>query len=182
MNVTNLKYKQKGTFAIEFAIVGLFLGILLMVTIDSTIKISTKGKLDRLSFSSVNLLKERTQLYNESYLTTQADANLVFDVVKSSFGRTLANFDSTKFGALIEEQTYQSDGTANTLVTYTEGTNCQPSQTLSSVEGDLSVVTSWGRQATLYRVTLCYETENLIANLLNAGFTTVQSSSVIVGR
>lgn len=50
MNVTNLKYKQKGTFAIEFAIVGLFLGILLMVTIDSTIKISTKGKLDRLSF------------------------------------------------------------------------------------------------------------------------------------
>lgn len=182
MNAINLKYKQKGVFAIEFAIVGVFLGILLMVTIDSTIKISTKGKLDRLSFSSVNLLKERTQLYEEDYLTTQDDANLVFDVVKNSFKRTLTNFDATKFGALIEEQTYQSDGTANTLVTYTDGATCQPSQTLSSVEGDLSVLTSWGRQATLYRVTLCYETENLIENLLNAGFTTVQSSSVIVGR
>jgi len=182
MNAINLKSKQKGAFAIEFALVGVFLGILLMVAIDSAIKISTKGKLDRLSFSSVNLLKERTQLYGESYVTSQADANLVFDVVTNSFSRTNGSFDSTKFGMLIEEQTYQTNGTPNSVVSYQDGQVCQPAQLLSALEGDLSVVTSWGRQATLYRVTLCYETENLLANLIDSGFSRVQSSSVIVGR
>ena len=182
MNAINSKSKQRGAFAIEFALVGLFLGLLLMVAIDSTVKISTKGKLDRLSFSSVNLLKERTQLYGESYTTSQADADLVVDVVTNSFGRTIASFDSSKFGVLIEEQTYQSNGTPNAVVTYRDGINCQPAQVLSVIEGDLSVVTSWGRQATLYRVTLCYETENLLANLIDSSFSTVQSSSVIVGR
>lgn len=182
MNAINLKFNQKGAFVLEFSIVALFLGVLLMFTIDTAIKISTKGKLDRLSFSSVNLLKERTQLYDDDYQTTSSDAQIIYDVVKGSFQRTQASFDSNKFGMLIEEQTYQTNGTPNALVTHNDGQTCQPAQTLSALEGDLSVVTSWGRQATLYRVTLCYETENLISNFTDTGFTTVQSSSVIVGR
>lgn len=182
MNAISLKSKQMGSFVLEFSFIALFLGILLMFTIDTAIKISTKGKLDRLSFSSVNLLKERTQLYGDVYQTTSADAQVVYDVVERSFERTQSSFDSGKFGMLIEEQTYQTNGTPNALVTHAGGQSCQPAQALSVLEGDLSVVTSWGRQATLYRVTLCYETENLLSNFTNTGFTTVQSSSVIVGR
>ena len=117
------------------------------------------------------------QNYNGTYTNSAGQKLVISDYGEGAFQFTVTWGENDEWGCL-----FDADGTANTLVTYAEGTNCQPAQTLSSVEGDLSVVTSWGRQATLYRVTLCYETENLIANLLNAGFTTVQSSSVIVGR
>ena len=183
MKEINSKSSQKGTFTIEFAFVGLFMGILFMFTGDAIAKLSMKGKLDRLSYSATSLVKERTQLYGEDYLTTDADANVVFDVVSGSLERTTGSYEDERFGMVIEEQTYTADQTANPLKTLRRGVQqCELEQTLGDLQSNLSVVTSWGRQATLYRVTLCYSTDNMVEELLDNGFNMVSSSSVVIGR
>lgn len=186
MKEMNSIYKQKGTFTIEFALVGVFFAMLLLFSVDMLIKLSMKGKLDRLSYSIVSVLKERTQLYEgrDNYLQ-DSEGELLFTVVKNSLARNTGNFDASKLGMRIEEQTYQDDinFTPNTLVTKTFPANaCPVGTSLSSIEEDLSVESTWRRKTTLYRVTLCYETDNLIADILSNGFTKVQSSSVIIAR
>lgn len=73
MNDRNLKSKQRGIFSIEFAIVGICFSLLLAFSGDVIIKLSIKGKLDRLSYSLVNVLKERTQLYGMDYQLTSEE-------------------------------------------------------------------------------------------------------------
>lgn len=179
--------KQKGTFSVEFAIVAVVFAVFLAFTNDMVVKMSMKGKLDRLSFSAVSVIKERTQLYEKSgtvdYTMSSAEVGSIYTVLERSMQRTTSSFSSSKFGMLLEEQTYASDGTRNALATFTQGANqCQVTTSLTSLESDLAVTTSWGRKSTLYRVTLCYETDNGVAGLLDNGFTTVTSSSVILGR
>ncbi len=179
----NSKSKQRGLFSVEFAIVGGVLGLLLLFTFDVVAKIAMKGKLDRLSFSAVSLVKERTQLYGDDYTMSGADAGLVYRVIRKSLARTTGDYDSNNFGMRLEEQTYATDHSANALQTFNRGNQtCAVQQQLSEIEDDLSVVTTWGRKATLYRVTLCYETDDLLTSVLGSGFTTVSSSSVVIGR
>ena len=180
---TGRKSKQQGAFAIEFAIVGLLCGVLIVFASDIIIKISMKGKLDRLSYSAVSLIRERTQLYDEYMQMSAADVDLIYRVVSSSLSRTTTSFDSARFGMHIEEQTYDSGNNPNALVVFNRGAQvCTVAQTLAQREGDLSVVTTWGRKSALYRVTLCYETENLVAGIVESGFTRVSSTSVSLGR
>lgn len=181
-----LKLKQTGNFSVEFAIVGIFFSLLLVFSGDVIIKLSVKGKLDRLSFSLVNVLKERTQLYSATSQINTGEAQALQKIAENSLNRTLGTFDKSKFGILVEELTFHGIGVANAnaLNPFPLGTQrCAVSQTLDKL-ANLSVVTSWGRQASLYRVTLCYETDNWIGDLLDTGkeFTTVSSSSVMIGR
>ncbi len=170
-------------FAIEFSVIGLLFGVLIVFAQDMTIKLSMKGKLDRLSYSAVSLIRERTQLYDENMYMTATDANLIDRVVRASLSRTTGSFESGKYGMRIEELTYNSSNNPNVLVVFNRGAQiCNVTQTLSQREGDLSVTTTWGRKSPLYRVTLCYETDNLLAGKLDSGFTTVSSTSVSLGR
>lgn len=183
MKEINLKSNQTGVFTIEFAIVGLLLGVLIMFTGDVLVKLSMKGKLDRLSYSAASLVKERTQLYGEDYVTTGADADIVFTVISRSLERTTGQYELERFGMVIEEQTYAADSTPNALRTMNRGgRDCNLDETLGDIENGLTVETSWGRQTTLYRVTLCYFTDNIVEDLLDNGFNIVSSSSVIIGR
>lgn len=174
--------KQRGTFTVEFSIVAVLFAILITFTNDVLVKISMRGKLDRLSFSAASIIKERTQLYSEEYKMTATDSTFIYNILSSSFARTTSTFDAQKFGMRLEEQTYDDSHNANALVTYSAAGSCDVSYTLTSIEGALSVTTTYGRKSTLYRVTLCYETENLVAGMLSNGFSTVSSSSVIIGR
>lgn len=180
------KSRQKGAFAIEFAIVGVLFGVLLVFAQDMIIKLSMKGKLDRLSYSAVSIIRERTQLYNEVQALSQDgnDADLIYEVIRDSLSRTTGSFDSTKFGMLIEVQTYSTiTNDPYPLDVFTRGSqNCAVEQTLDQIESVLSVTTTWENKTPLYRVTLCYETDNLVAGMLDGGFTTVSSTSVSLGR
>ncbi|BDU39731.1 ATP-binding protein [Vibrio nigripulchritudo] len=180
--MTSLRSNQVGNFTVEFAIVGAFVALLLVFSGDVIIKISTHGKLDRLSYSLVNVLKERTQLYDNDYRITQDEANAIIAIGRNSLNRTIGGFNANRFGARVEELTFRSIGNPNPLRTFhIGGRRCQVSQTLDNMR-DLSVVTSWERQATLYRITLCYETDNWFGSLIGEQFTTVSSSSVMLGR
>ncbi|MDB1123137.1 tight adherence pilus pseudopilin TadF [Vibrio algarum] len=167
------------------SIVSMAFVMMLMFAGDLVAKISMKGKLDRLSFSAASVAKERTQLYSEDYKMSNQQLNDIYDVMAKSLKRTYTNYSQADFGMLYEEQTYSTSGVTNALVTWnsTGGITCSVSENLSQIESNLAVTTSWGRKSTLYRVTLCYETENwLIGFALGSGFTRVTSSSVILGR
>lgn len=177
------RLKQKGTFTIEFAIVGLFLSLLFIFAGDMTIKLAHKGKLDRLSYSLVNILKERTQLYGKDFQIKQSQIDSIVNIATDSLRRTVQQFEDANFGYLIEAVTFNQAQKPSYQAFAPTGTGarCQTEQTLEQMQ-HLSKITTWGRRATLYRVTLCYETDNWIGDLLDMDFTTVQSDAVMIGR
>ena len=178
----NFKSKQRGTFSIEFSLIAIAFSMLLVFSGDVIIKLAVKGKLDRLSFSLVSILKERTQLYGEDYTIKAAETNAVYQIGEHSLQRTMQSYTASDFGALIEEQTFDNGGTANAAVRFYVGTlRCNVSDFLSELT-HVSVVTSWGRQASLYRVTLCYDTDNWFGSLVGERFTRINSSSIMIGR
>lgn len=189
MSAVNLKfnqraYKQRGTFSIEFAIIGIFFSLLLAFSGDVIIKLSVKGKLDRLSFSLVNIVKEQTQFYDpdSNQALLKVDAQKLKKIAKNSLARTLGTFDVDNFGMLVEEVKFSEKNTVGSFVSYDLAPNtCVVKNTLQELKS-ISVVSSWDRQVPLYRVTLCYETENWIGDLLGEQFTTVSSSAVMIGR
>ncbi|WP_318443350.1 tight adherence pilus pseudopilin TadF [Photobacterium leiognathi] len=56
--------KQQGSFIIELAFVLMFLCLLTLFTADIAMQLFARTKLDRVSYSLVNVLKERTRFYN----------------------------------------------------------------------------------------------------------------------
>jgi tight adherence protein F len=193
MKDPNLIFRQRGAFAIEFAIVGLLLGVLLAFAQDAIINISMKGKLDRLSYSAVSIVKERTQLYSGDPPGSDAgfdlnnpmaasDATNIYTAMKQSLSRTTGSFDESKFGMRLEELTY--DGNNASLVIYKEGSlDCEVQSSLADTEKQdaLQITTTLERHPPIYQITLCYDTD-LVADLLSKGFERVSSTSVAVGR
>lgn len=170
--------KPRGNFTVEFAIVGLFFSLLLVFSGDVIIKLATKGKLDRLSYSLVSVLKERTLLYSDSGdEVLPAEAVNLKTIAVNSLNRTFTNFEDEDFSMCVEGLTFDASNSAKPV-------NYSCSWTASETLAELStfsVITSM-QQAPVYRVTLSYETDNWICVLLGETFTTVTSSSVMVGR
>jgi tight adherence protein F len=182
MSVTNSISNQRGVFIVEFTMMLFSLVLFVLFSMDVMFKVSTKGKLDRVAFSAVSIAKERTQLYDSRNVFSDADADMIYSILSASMGRTMGDFDSSQFGMRFEAQNYNSDGTTLAVDTFNRGIDCNSSATLSDLEPDLRVNTSWGRNANIYRVTTCYETDNYVAGFLGNGFTTVGSTAVMVGR
>ncbi len=178
-----LQNHSNGTFMVEFSIVGVILALALVFCADTVIKLTVKGKLDRMSYSGVSIIKERTQLFNDSsFIITKAQFDKSDKIIQNSLKRTMANFDSSKFGSLLEVQTYQTNAsmTPKALITHKGGSlTCSPPDAL---DPDLAVVTSWGRKTTLYRLTLCYDTDNWYGDLVGEDYKIVSSTSLMVGR
>ncbi|NRB42226.1 MAG: ATP-binding protein [Pseudomonadales bacterium] len=170
--------RQHGNFSVEFAIVGVVFSLLIVFSGDVIMKLSLKGKLDRLSYSGVSILKERNEFYDEDYNVTQADAEQLQVILKQSLQRTLAAFDESLLGVHIEKADFTSAAPRDA---YNIGQDCQPATSLNELE-HLSVVTSWDRQSALYRVSLCYDSDNWFGALVGENYTRVSSSSVIIGR
>lgn len=186
MSVKSLNYSQRGTFTVEFAIVGLIFSLLFVFSGDVIIKLAYKGKLDRLAYSLVNIVKERTQLYDDSYSLTPANVTTVANIAEASLRRMITDFDSNKFGYVIEAVTFDASHRStyqafSSNVVGNSAIQCNTPNKLNQMM-HLSKITTWGRPSTLYRVTLCYETANWIGDLLNMNFTRVESDAVMIGR
>lgn len=173
--------KEQGNFTVEFAIVAVFFSMLLVFSGDIITKLSVKGKLDRMSYSVANIVKERTQLFDESsFSITESEYKKADAIAQASLSRTLESFDSKLFGSVLEVQTFNNNFAPNDLQTFSSGNiACDIGDPLSP---DLSVITSWGRKATLYRITLCYETDNWFGELIGGEFKVVNSRSIAIGR
>jgi len=182
MNALNLKFKQRGTFSVELAIVGIFFSLLLAFSGDVIIKLSVKGKLDRLSYSLVNVVKERTQLYDANYQLTAKEVDDIDTLAQRSLQRTFGAFEADNYGLLVEELSFEEVDKPNPIIAESRGgMTCQVGQSIRDLEY-LTVVSNRGREMPLYRVTLCYQTSNWIGDLLGKKFTNVMSDSVVIGR
>ncbi len=144
--------KQYGTFTVEFSIVAIALSFLLAFTFDVVSKQSVKGKLDRLSHSAVNVIKERTQLYPEQPNIDESNIETVHGILKQSLTRTMGDFSELKFGAIYE----QFIGSTGQVESIPKGLNCTQKKNIEGLK-HLSPITSFDRKASLYQVTLCYE-------------------------
>ncbi|WP_077773210.1 tight adherence pilus pseudopilin TadF [Salinivibrio sharmensis] len=185
MKPLRFKSHQQGNFTVEFAIVGVFFALLLVFSADIIIKLSVKGKLERMTVSAANIIKERTELFGEDdFEVGSAQAEEAYTIVKNSLTRTMSNFDSTKFGfALhVRQGVGETDEDDQTKIisqwSAPSGTLCQA----APPSKDLSFTTTFGRPATLYQVTLCYDTENWYGNLIGEDFSRVSSRAVVMGR
>jgi tight adherence protein F len=172
---------QKGNFTVEFALVGVFFALLLAFSGDIIMKLAIKGKLDRMTFSATSVIKERKQLFDDSYDLTTDDGDKAFQIVENSLKRTMGSFDEDKFGFVATSYSYSTGSVVET----TSIVRPQGGTILCTVKpptSDMFVTTSWGRTLTLYQVTLCYETGNWYGNLIGETFNRVQSYSVVMGR
>lgn len=178
-----LHVNQHGNFIVEFAIVGVFFSLLLVFSADIVVKLAYKGKLDRMSYSAVNIIKERTELAGADKFDLRPDAedvlgefSLLYETVLSSLKRTSASFDENKFGFHLHVVNYDKE--RNLDRHDNRGINCQPSKPRK----ELDFITTFGRHATLYQVTLCYDTPSWYGQIIGQDFSRVSSRSVVMGR
>ncbi|QIL85346.1 ATP-binding protein [Vibrio sp. HDW18] len=177
----NLPVKlQQGNFTVEFAIVGVFFAMLLVFSADIVVKLAYKGKLERLSYSAVTIIKERTEVYGTDHFDFDpnqqigSEATQLYEITLSSLKRTTSNFNSEKFGFQIR----MVRDNKNVRAPFKQGIDCNNTQSLQ----DLDFITTFGRHATLYEVTLCYDTPSWYGHLIGQQFSRVSSRSVSMGR
>jgi tight adherence protein F len=172
---------QRGNFTVEFALVSVFFALLLAFSGDIIMKLAIKGKLDRMAFSAASIIKERKQLFDDSYDLTTDEGNKAFQIVENSLKRTMGSFDENKFGFVLTAYSYSTGAiVAKTSIVRPEGGSVLCS--IKEPTTDMFVTTSWGRTLTLYQVTLCYQTGNWYGHLIGKTFNRVQSYSVVMGR
>ncbi|MDD1781723.1 pilus assembly protein TadF [Enterovibrio sp. ZSDZ35] len=184
--MTNLANKQRGVFSIELAMILVGFSLIIVFTMDVVTKQSVKGKLDRLSYSVVSLLKERTQLFDGEERMTNGEAAAALALVSNSLTATMNSFEASRVGILIEQQRFNSEQQAipsvNGVNIYKVGEyDCEPVARLST-KAELSPVTNFGNRLSLYQVTLCYQTDNLFGSLIGKSWELARSTSISIGR
>ena len=93
MRGQNLMVNQKGNFTVEFALVAIGFIWLLAMTSGIVANQSTKGRLDRLSYSIASVIKERTQLYDEKDVIDPLQIDQMYSLVEQSLTRTMGNYN-----------------------------------------------------------------------------------------
>ncbi|WP_139312231.1 tight adherence pilus pseudopilin TadF [Vibrio ponticus] len=181
MSVINLPSKQAGSYMVELSLVAMVFAMLFVFSGDLTIKLGYQGKLDRLAYSMANIVRERTQLYDTDMALNQEQALTIGGIAESSLARTVAGFDPSLFGYVIESLQFDDEGVSTSAAFQSSQSACVLNGNISSLE-HISKMTSWERRATLYRVTLCYETDNWFGSLFGGGFRTIQSDAITLGR
>jgi tight adherence protein F len=190
--VHNFSSEQRGNFTVEFAIVGVIFALLLVFSGDLIVKLSVKGKLDRMAFSAVSVLKERTELFDKqpsndkealgdkytlddnTFDVTDKQALDTYRIVEHAMQRTMGHFDSRRFGFVLDVRR----GNYVKHWTPTTGIYCQSIMPARN----LSFTTIWGRPATIYQISLCYRTDNGFGALIGQNFRQVSSRAVMIGR
>lgn len=189
-----MRERQRGAFAVEFSIIGIIMFALLFFSVDVAIKLGMKGRLDRLSYSAVNLIKEQTSLAEDYSFS----ATNVFKIIRNSLYRTTAQgaFDENNLTVLVEILSTEISGNAlsTTQTSSLSGNSSSPLGTgsgtpLKNYVDSLatSVVTETddsgntqdiiltlapylgdGNYADVYQVSVCYKTENWYGEFIDS--------------
>lgn len=170
--------KQSGTFAVEFAVLAFGLVFLIAFCGDVVMRLATHGKLDRIAYSSVSMIRERTALFSgvDMKASDSTQFNDLWSIAQSSLQRVMGGYEVEKFGMVLEVLTFDDTGVAQPLIIFTDSddSNCQVSSALGSIIS--------GSATSLYRVTLCYQTDNWFGSLIGKDYGLVRSNALSVGR
>ncbi|MFV8413596.1 tight adherence pilus pseudopilin TadF [Vibrio owensii] len=171
--------KQKGTFAIEFSIVAFVFAAVITFSMDVAVKLSHKGKIDRLSHSLVNVIRERTQLYSGVEQLTGIDADEIYQIAASKLEGSIPQFAPNLLGVNVEAAFY--DDTEN-FVSFKRGdVECG----VPHIKEDFvkhTVQREDGKRHPVYNVNICYSINNIFSVGDFGKTTTIESESWAVGR
>jgi tight adherence protein F len=177
----NNKKKQAGVFIVEFALLATFMSLLILFTADVVIKQNMLGNLDKLSYSAVNLLKERNELYAGEEEATEQEVIDVRNLLVTSLSDSIGGFELNEFSLTFEQQLVDNDNHTATGPEFNLNGGCTINTSLASlitaIPG-LAPISNGGRRARVYQVTLCYNT----TNFFGAGKTTISAFSFSLGR
>lgn len=184
--MTSSANKQRGVFAIEMAMILLGFSLIMVFTMDVVVKQSVKGKLDRLSYSSVSLIKERTQLFDGEETMSYFEIVQVFSLVTKSLNSTMGTFEIGRLGMYVEQQRFDANKQPippqQNVHRFSLGAyECAPDDRLDNLT-HLAPVTQFDNKLTLYRVTLCYRTDNWFGDIVGGTFERARSIATSIGR
>lgn len=160
--------KQKGSFVIELAFVLMFLCLLTLFTADIAMQLFTRAKLDRVSYSLVNVLKERTRFYEGNNTLTQSNYNHIYSIA----GKLLPD---TNYNVLIN-----STAPIMTITPNVKSVACSP----VAIDPALIPISSLtGVKFPVYQVTVCASFNSWFGKFTHGKNTfVIQSTSVMPGR
>lgn len=147
---------KKGAVTIEFFFMVLLLGILFAFMADLVILRSTLGKLDSASFSLVNVLRERTQLYGGRTHITDDDLTQMRQLAKLSL---FGDKNSEQKVYVVLEYWERTTAGRETLLVKGDKDICSPHNPIKDLK-DLSPYSEAfqrERKVPLYQVTLCVD-------------------------
>lgn len=182
---------NRGSVTIEFVVMLLVLLFMLVFMADLAILRSNMGKLDNLSYSLVNVLRERTQLYGKGHEAIQSPE--VGNFRKLAKGMFFGDPESDKELYIVLNSIQFKNTTTPTEkpqiknnITLGDTAQCTPTTNLKDVDyiAPRSEINN-NRIIPLYQVTVCIPSYSIfkaiIAGDASAG-RTLRSSSIAVGR
>ncbi|WP_386695795.1 tight adherence pilus pseudopilin TadF [Lonepinella sp. MS14435] len=194
--IKSFSSNKKGSVTIEFVLIMIVLAVIFAFMADLVFVRSTLGKLDNASYSLVNILRERNQLYNGSETFSENEEEIDKDdltIFKKLASRILygEKHDYNDVMIVLEQLTF-TGATSSTLTTLGDTSKCKPSTTLDQ-RANLSPrserIDNNGnqRKIPLYQVTVCMETGSGLFRALVAGDSAksngmLRSTSLAVSR
>lgn len=187
--IKNFLKSKKGAVTIEFFFMVLLLGILFAFMADLVMLRSTLGKLDNASFSLVNILRERTQLYGRRAELTNDDLKQFEQLAKLLI---YGDKNSKEHVYVVLEHWWQ-DGVNDRTQRFpasSANSKCTPYKDIAELK-DLSPRSEYvenERKIPMYQVTLCVDTRYSLfkALLLNEATKTnlglIRSSTMALSR
>ncbi|OOF54348.1 protein TadF [Rodentibacter genomosp. 2] len=179
-NLINKFYlNNKGSVSIEFVFMLIFLVVIFAFLADLVIVRSTTGKLDNVSYSLVNILRERTQLYDRETRITNQDLK---DFEQLAKRLVYGDKESKKEIHIVLEHWQEGNSSSKR-----NSSQCKPYREIRELS-QLSPRSEINneRKIPLYQVTLCVETNSFFKALLldkaNQSLGMIRSSSFSVSR
>lgn len=180
---------KRGSVTIEFIFMLILLTFIFAFLADFIIVRSTQGKLDNASYSLVNVLRERIQLFGDNGTATLTDDDL-HDFEKVARGLLYGdkNDDNQKVFIVLEHFWREPGSTSNKFERLPSSSNgCEPYRKIEElVHLSPNSEINEGRKIPLYQVTLCAETNSFFKSLYlskeNQSLGLIRSSSLAVSR
>lgn len=187
--IKNFLPNKRGSVTIEFIFMLILLTFIFAFLADFVIVRSTQGKLDNASYSLVNVLRERIQLFGDNGTATLTDDDL-HDFEKVARGLLYGdkNDDNQKVFIVLEHFWREPGSTSNKFERLPSSSNgCEPYRKIEDlVHLSPNSEINEGRKIPLYQVTLCAETNSFFKSLYlskeNQSLGLIRSSSLAVSR
>lgn len=189
--------KQRGSVAIELTFVLGALAMCMMFAGDLAAKMTIQGELDNLSYSMVNIVRDRSALYpapNSSegrIMLHEKDVGQIDRIVKSTLSRQRAGFNESKYALIVEGVLFDKQSNKNSPAiiknysSYPKGNQQLACKAPNKSEFTaLTPYTNKKRYKPMYRVTVCYESPDLFQRFTQSSKSpiVIRSSSINVGR
>ncbi|OAN14031.1 hypothetical protein A3K86_12525 [Photobacterium jeanii] len=189
--------KQRGSVAIELTFVLGALAMCMMFAGDLAAKMTIQGELDNLSYSMVNIIRDRSALYSTPHAKkvreelSKADAAQIDRIVRSTLSRQRVGFSEHKYALIVEGAQFYNAASKDIPPSiknydiFQFGNRQLSCDVLDKSEfTTLAPYTNKKRYMPMYRVTVCYESPDLFQRFAQSSSQpiVIRSSSINVGR